>query len=42
MPSQVMLEQVKEQVNQLSWHDRIRLITYISEQLSDMVRYGNS
>ncbi|MDQ1328587.1 MAG: hypothetical protein QG641_1872 [Candidatus Poribacteria bacterium] len=36
MPNQVMLEQVKEQVNQLSWHDQLKLITHISEQLSKM------
>jgi hypothetical protein len=36
MSDQATLEQVKEQVNQLSWHDQIQLITYISEQLSNI------
>lgn len=36
MSNQVTLDQIKEQVNLLSWHDQLTLIGYISEQLSSM------
>lgn len=36
MSEQVSLEHIKEQVNQLSWHDQLNLISYISERLSSI------
>jgi len=35
MSEQISLEHIKEQVNKLSWHDQLKLISYISERLSD-------
>jgi len=36
MSGNITLEQIKKQVNQLSWHDQLRLVSYISDQLSNI------
>ena len=36
MSDRATLEKVKEQANQLSWHDQLKLVSYISDQLSNI------
>lgn len=35
MAEQMTLEELEHQATQLSWHEQLKLIAYISEQLSD-------
>jgi len=36
MSNKATLEKVKEQADQLSWHDQLRLVSYVSDQLSNI------
>jgi hypothetical protein len=36
MSNKATLEKVKEQANQLSWHDQLKLVNYISDQLGNI------
>ena len=42
MPEQMTLEELEQQATQLSWHEQLKLIAYISEQLSDTPIYSEA